>query len=108
MKCRGYLESLELAEDGLPARVEMVEEFGADSYVFCAASVAGQQTKLVARVETRRAPARGDRVALRPKQTRRTSSTPKRASGSSRSSGETNPRLPSSTERTRPDEGSMA
>jgi multiple sugar transport system ATP-binding protein len=59
-------ESLELAEDGLPARVEMVEEFGADSFVFCAASVAGQQTKLVARVETRRAPARGDRVALRP------------------------------------------
>src|SRR5262249_8177105 len=30
-------ESLELGSDGLPGRVEMVEEFGADSYVFCVA-----------------------------------------------------------------------
>ena len=45
----------------------MVEEFGADSYVFCAATVAGEKTKLVARIDTRRAPGRGDRVALRPK-----------------------------------------
>jgi multiple sugar transport system ATP-binding protein len=60
-------ESLELGADGLPGRVAMVEEFGADSYVFCVAHVAGEETKLVARVETRRAPARGDLVALRPK-----------------------------------------
>ena len=60
-------ESLEVGADGLSARVEIIEEFGADSYVFCAAPIAGQTTKLVARVETRRAPARGDRVALRPK-----------------------------------------
>jgi multiple sugar transport system ATP-binding protein len=60
-------ESLEVGADGLPARVQIVEEFGADSYVFCVAPVAGQQTKLVARVDTRRAPARGDVVALRPK-----------------------------------------
>src|SRR5438874_10144072 len=60
-------ESLELGADGLPARVEMVEEFGADSYVFCVAPVAGEDTKLVARTVTRRAPARGDLVALRPK-----------------------------------------
>jgi hypothetical protein len=36
-------EALELARDGVPARVEMVEELGADA---------------------RRAPARGERVAL--------------------------------------------
>ena len=60
-------ESLELGADGLPARVQIVEEFGADSYVFCAATVAGEKTKLVARIDTRRAPGRGDRVALRPK-----------------------------------------
>jgi multiple sugar transport system ATP-binding protein len=60
-------ESLELASDGVPAEVEVVEEFGADAYVFCVARVGGEQTKLVARVEARRAPERGERVALRPK-----------------------------------------
>ena len=60
-------ESLEVGTDGLPARVQIVEEFGADSYIFCAATVAGEETKLVARIETRRAPSRGDRVALQPK-----------------------------------------
>jgi multiple sugar transport system ATP-binding protein len=59
-------ESLELGSDGLPAHVEVVEEIGADSYVFCATEVAGTSTKLVARVETRRAPERGARVSLRP------------------------------------------
>jgi multiple sugar transport system ATP-binding protein len=60
-------ESLELTADGLSGRVEMVEELGADSYVFCVAPVAGESAKLVARVETRHAPNRGDLVALRPK-----------------------------------------
>ena len=60
-------ESLELSTDGLPGQVEMVEELGADAYVFCVAPVAGETTKLVARVETRRAPARGDKISLRPK-----------------------------------------
>ena len=59
-------ESLELSADGLPGRVEMVEELGADAYVFCVAPVAGAETKLVARVETRHAPSRGDSVSLRP------------------------------------------
>src|SRR5438067_3534979 len=58
-------ESLELASDGLPAHVEVVEELGADSYVFCTAEIAGEQTRLVARVETRRAPERGPDVPLR-------------------------------------------
>src|SRR5438067_4943797 len=60
-------ESLELAPDGLPARVEVVEELGADSYVFCVAEVGGETTKLVARVETRRAPERGSNVSLKPR-----------------------------------------
>ena len=50
-------ESLELASEGVPAEVEVVEEFGADAYVFCVAQVGGEDTKLVARVEARRAPA---------------------------------------------------
>jgi multiple sugar transport system ATP-binding protein len=59
-------ESLELVGEGLPARVEVVEEFGADAYVFCVAEVAGQTTKLVARTDARRRPERGEKVALRP------------------------------------------
>ena len=58
-------ESLELASEGLPARVEVVEEFGADAYVFCAAEVGGKETRLVARVEARRRPERGETVTLR-------------------------------------------
>jgi multiple sugar transport system ATP-binding protein len=60
-------ESLELAADGLSARVEVVEEVGADAYVFCVGEVGGKTTKLVARTEAQRAPERGDRVTLRPK-----------------------------------------
>jgi multiple sugar transport system ATP-binding protein len=60
-------ESLELAPDGLPARVEVVEEVGADAFVFCVAEIAGEATKLVARVESRRAPERGANVSLKPR-----------------------------------------
>ena len=60
-------EALELAPEGISAEVEVVEEFGADAYVFCTAEVAGETTKLVARTEWRQAPKRGERVSLRPK-----------------------------------------
>jgi multiple sugar transport system ATP-binding protein len=60
-------ESLELAGEGVPAQVEVVEEFGADAYVFCVADMAGAKTRLVARVSARGAPGQGDTVALRPK-----------------------------------------
>ena len=60
-------EALELAPDGMPARVEVVEEIGADAYVFCVADMGGQETKLVARTDARRAPDRGARVSLRPR-----------------------------------------
>jgi multiple sugar transport system ATP-binding protein len=58
-------EALELAPGGLPAEVELVEEIGADAYVFCVADVAGEATKLVARTGANRAPQRGERVALK-------------------------------------------
>jgi multiple sugar transport system ATP-binding protein len=48
---------------GIACYVEVVEEIGADAYVFASASVG----KLVARVEARLAPERGARIALRPK-----------------------------------------
>jgi multiple sugar transport system ATP-binding protein len=56
-------ESLELAGDGIPAEVEVVEEIGADSYVFAASGIG----RLVARCETRQAPQRGAKINLRPK-----------------------------------------
>ena len=51
-------ESLELAGDGIPAEVEVVEEIGADAHVFCAAQIDGREQKLVARFGAKQAPAR--------------------------------------------------
>jgi multiple sugar transport system ATP-binding protein len=59
-------EALELAGDGIPAVVEVVEELGADSYVFCLSEVAGTEVRLTARSNAKQSPERGDRVALRP------------------------------------------
>jgi multiple sugar transport system ATP-binding protein len=60
-------EALELASDGIACSVEVVEEIGADAYVFAAGDVGGRPTKLVARVEAKSAPERGARVSLRPR-----------------------------------------
>jgi multiple sugar transport system ATP-binding protein len=59
-------ESLELAADGVPARVDAVEELGADAYLFCTAEVGGESVRLVARVDARQVPDRGENVSLRP------------------------------------------
>jgi multiple sugar transport system ATP-binding protein len=58
-------ESLELAPDGVPARVQVVEELGADAYVFCTGEVGGTETRLVARTDPHHPPAVGERVSLR-------------------------------------------
>jgi multiple sugar transport system ATP-binding protein len=60
-------ESLEVAADGIPARVDVVEDVGADAFVFCTAEIAGESTRLVARTEARVAPQQGDNVLLRPR-----------------------------------------
>jgi multiple sugar transport system ATP-binding protein len=59
-------EALELAADGLAAEVQVVEELGADAWVFCVADVGGERTKLVARADAKRVPEQGERVKLRP------------------------------------------
>jgi ABC-type sugar transport system ATPase subunit len=59
-------EALEVATEGIPAQVEVVEELGADAYVFCLSEVAGGQERLTARIDARRSPKRGDRIMLRP------------------------------------------
>ncbi len=61
-------EALVLGSEGIPARVEVVEEFGADAFVFCSAEIGGKATRLVARSEARRAPTQGERVSLRVRQ----------------------------------------
>ena len=67
-------ESLELAgpDDGIPAVVSLVEELGAEAFVH--ATIDGGQpvsphgsATILARVEPQRAPAKGERVTLRPK-----------------------------------------
>jgi len=60
-------ESLELAPEGVRAHVDVVEELGADAFVFCSAELNGETTRLVARTEARKAPDRGAHVALRPR-----------------------------------------
>ncbi len=53
--------------DGIRARVEVVEDIGADAYVFCSADVDGEQMRLVARTDVRGAPQQGERVSLHPR-----------------------------------------
>ena len=60
-------EALDLASDGIAAYVEVVEELGADAYVFCVADLPGGEVKLVARVAAANRPERGTRVCLRPR-----------------------------------------
>jgi multiple sugar transport system ATP-binding protein len=61
-------ESLEFdAPEGIPARVEVVEELGADAYVFCTASLPSGDEKLVARTDCQRDTPQGQRVLLRPR-----------------------------------------
>jgi multiple sugar transport system ATP-binding protein len=59
-------EALELAPDGIPATVDAIEELGSDAYIFCGADLGEGGTRLTARVDARHAPARGERVHLRP------------------------------------------
>jgi multiple sugar transport system ATP-binding protein len=60
-------ESLEVAAEGIQAKVDVVEDVGADAYVFCTTELGGETTRLVARTEVRNAPKQGERVALRPR-----------------------------------------
>jgi multiple sugar transport system ATP-binding protein len=59
-------EALEPGDEGLDARVDAVEELGLDAYVFCTADLPDGPARLAARIDARRAPARGERVRLRP------------------------------------------
>ena len=60
-------EAVELASEGLPARVELVEELGADAYARCLCEFPDGTRALTIRVDPWRAPDRDERVMLRPR-----------------------------------------
>ncbi|MGY1784335.1 ABC transporter ATP-binding protein [Geodermatophilus sp. SYSU D00698] len=59
-------EDLELAEHGLPVEVDVVEELGADAYVYGHADLGDQRHPITVRVDGRRPPMKGDRLHVRP------------------------------------------
>jgi multiple sugar transport system ATP-binding protein len=60
-------EALEVAPEGIAAKVDVVEDVGADAFVFCSTVLGGEAMKLVARTEVRKAPKQGEQVTLRPR-----------------------------------------
>ncbi|GGL00961.1 multiple sugar transport system ATP-binding protein [Curtobacterium luteum] len=54
--------------EGLPVTVDVVEELGADGYLYGHADVNGQRTDIVARVDGRSHPSIGDTIVISPKQ----------------------------------------
>ncbi|GAA4872491.1 sn-glycerol-3-phosphate ABC transporter ATP-binding protein UgpC [Saccharopolyspora cebuensis] len=59
-------EDLRLAHDGLPLEVDLVEELGADAYVYGRARLDGTEHQVVSRVNGRQSPARGAIVHVAP------------------------------------------
>jgi multiple sugar transport system ATP-binding protein len=59
-------EALMLGSQGVAARVDVVEELGADAYAFCTAALPEGETRLIARADARHPPALGESVHLRP------------------------------------------
>ncbi len=56
------------AGQGLKTTVNLVEELGADAYVYGTADVNGEAHDIIARVDGRKPPAKGDTIAFAPKQ----------------------------------------
>ena len=55
------------SEHGLQTTVNLVEELGADAYVFGTADLNGQEHDIIARVDGRKPPRKGETVAFAPK-----------------------------------------
>ncbi|WP_328292756.1 sn-glycerol-3-phosphate ABC transporter ATP-binding protein UgpC [Kineococcus sp. NBC_00420] len=62
-------EDLEIGTSGLPVQVEVVEELGADAYIYGSLAQAGTEAhQVIARVDGRRPPEKGSTVYFTPKQ----------------------------------------
>jgi len=59
-------EDLQLAEHGIPVEVGLVEELGADAYIYGTTAIDGKSHDLIARVDGRRPPEKGQTVHLAP------------------------------------------
>jgi multiple sugar transport system ATP-binding protein len=53
-------EDLDVSEHGLPVEVDVVEELGADAYVYGHTTIGGEEHAIIARVDGRRPPMKGD------------------------------------------------
>jgi multiple sugar transport system ATP-binding protein len=62
-------EDLDASEnqEGLPVRVDVVEELGADAYVYGTTEIEGHSHDIIARVDGRRPPQKGTTVYLKPR-----------------------------------------
>jgi multiple sugar transport system ATP-binding protein len=61
-------EDLEASSEGLPIEVDVVEELGADAYVYGRTRTGGEEMPIVARVDGRRPPATGEVFHVTPRQ----------------------------------------
>ncbi|KNC20415.1 sugar ABC transporter ATP-binding protein [Arthrobacter sp. RIT-PI-e] len=61
-------EDLKLADAGLQVEVDVVEELGADAYIYGHTTLDGKDHDMVVRVDGRRPPMKGDVVYVRPEQ----------------------------------------
>jgi multiple sugar transport system ATP-binding protein len=63
-------EDLNIVSDGsgLPVEVDVVEELGADAYIYGSADVAGERRPIIARVDGRRPPEKGSVLHLAPQE----------------------------------------
>ncbi|MEJ5944179.1 sn-glycerol-3-phosphate ABC transporter ATP-binding protein UgpC [Pseudokineococcus basanitobsidens] len=60
-------EDLDIADNGLKVDVDVVEELGADAYIYGTAKMDGTEGEVIARVDGRRPPEKGSVIALAPK-----------------------------------------
>src|SRR3954465_6965311 len=60
-------EDLELSDQGLPIEVDVVEELGADAYVYGRTKVGDSEHQIIARVDGRRPPAKGEVLRVTPR-----------------------------------------
>ncbi|MCZ2849702.1 ABC transporter ATP-binding protein [Modestobacter sp. VKM Ac-2978] len=61
-------EDLEVSANGLPIDVDVVEELGADAYVYGRTRVGDGESDIIARVDGRRPPAKGEVIHVTPRQ----------------------------------------
>ena len=61
-------EDLDIAEHGLAVQVDVVEELGADAYVYGTLRGQGSDLPIIARTDGRRPPEKGATIHLAPKQ----------------------------------------